>query len=251
MLNDVIIGRYIKKDSLFHKRTPVLKIVIALLLIISFLVTKNLIIIFLLGLLLLLMIKFSKLSLMIFVKSIKGIRWIIYFLIIFFIIVRADAIESFVKIYQLVFVLMVSVWLTLVTSPRELTYGIERILSFLKIFKIDVSALAFTISLGLRFIPTILDSSSKILKSQASRGVDYNHGTLKEKFIIVKSILVPLFVISIRKSDELASAMTVKSYKVGAKRTYLNIDNWNITDTLFLIEYMILFILICMGGYFL
>lgn len=248
MLNNIIIGRYIKGDSLFHKRNPVLKIIMAILLIISFLLSKNIVILLILGFLLLLMVTFSKISYMLFLKAIKGIRWIIYFLIFFFFLTKSDLISSIMKIYQLVFILLTSIWLTLVTSPRELTYGIEKILMPFKVFNINISSLAFTISLGFRFIPTIIDSANKVLKSQASRGVDYNNSSFKDKFIIIKSILVPLFVISIRKSDELADAMTVRSYKVGANRTYLNISKWNMTDTLFFIEFLILFIFICIGG---
>lgn len=248
MLNNLAIGRYIKKDSLFHKRNPILKIVITLLLIISFLLSKNIVIIISLSILLILMIGFSKIPYIVFLNAIKGIRWIIYFLILFFFITKSDLINSVLKIYQLVFILITSIWLTLVTSSSELTYGIKKILMPLKLFKIDISSLAFTISLGIRFIPTIIDSANKILKSQASRGVDYNNSSFKDKFVIIKSILIPLFVISIRKSDELANTMTVRLYKVGSKRTYLNINKWDITDTLFLMEYLLLFILICTGG---
>lgn len=248
MLNNIIIGSYIKENSVFHLRNPILKIVLSILMIISFLLSKNLIVLLSLGLILLVIIFFSKISILIFLKAVKGIRWIIYFLLIFFIITKFGYYKSFIKIYQLICILWTSIWLTVVTSPRELTFGLEKLLFPLKIFKINISSLAFIITLGLRFIPTILETSEKILKSQASRGVDYNNSSFKEKIIIIKSILIPLFVISIKKSDQLADALAVKSYKVGAKRTYLNISRWNIIDTLFLLEYMILFILICMGA---
>lgn len=248
MLNNIIIGSYIKENSVFHLRNPILKIVLSILMIISFLLSKNLIVLLSLGIILLVIIFFSKISILIFLKAVKGIRWIIYFLLIFFIITKFGYYKSFIKIYQLICILWTSIWLTVVTSPRELTFGLEKLLFPLKIFKINISSLAFIITLGLRFIPTILETSEKILKSQASRGVDYNNSSFKEKIIIIKSILIPLFVISIKKSDQLADALAVKSYKVGAKRTYLNISRWNIIDTLFLLEYMILFILICMGA---
>lgn len=248
MLNNIIIGSYIKENSVFHLRNPILKIVLSILMIISFLLSKNLIVLLSLGIILLIIIFFSKISILIFLKAVKGIRWIIYFLLIFFIITKFGYYKSFIKIYQLICILWTSIWLTVVTSPRELTFGLEKLLFPLKIFKINISSLAFIITLGLRFIPTILETSEKILKSQASRGVDYNNSSFKEKIIIIKSILIPLFVISIKKSDQLADALAVKSYKVGAKRTYLNISRWNIIDTLFLLEYMILFILICMGA---
>lgn len=251
MLSNAIIGRYIKEKSIFHKRNPILKIIATILIIISFLLSKNIIILISLGILVISMIYFSNLSVFLFLKASKGIRWIIYFLVIFFVLTDMGIYNSVIKIYQLIFILWTSIWLTFVTNSRELTYGIERILSPLKLIKIDVSTFAFIISLSIRFIPTTLETTDKILKSQASRGVDYNNSSLKQKFIIIKSILVPLFVISIKKSDELADAITTKSYKVGSKRTYLNIDGWEFIDTLFLIEYMVLFILICMGVQFL
>jgi energy-coupling factor transport system permease protein len=134
-------------------------------------------------------------------------------------------------------ILYISIWFTSTTSLNDITYSLEKLLSPLKIFKVDIHSLAFVIALSLRFIPVILGTSDKILKSQASRGADYYNTSIKNKLLIMKSLIIPVFVSSLRSADELGDALTVKFYKVGQKRVYTNIKKWGTIDTILCLSY--------------
>lgn len=246
MLNNIVIGKYVKRNSFFHERHPLLKILIAIFLIVSVLAV-NIVGSILIGGIFAAMILISKLPIMTFVKALKGIRWILYFLIFFFVIFRVDLYFSILKIYQLIIILFISIWMTSTTSLTEMTYGLEKLFSPLKLFGVNVSSLAFILSLALRFIPMIQEKANKILKSQASRGVDYYTSSIPGKIIIMKSIIIPLFVTSLRTSDELGDALTVKFYKIGQKRVYTKIKKWSILDSILLLSYGLVLIIIYLG----
>ena len=92
-----------------------------------------------------------------------------------------------------------------------------------------------TISLALRFIPTILEETDKIMKAQASRGVDFQRGKLKEKIRAVISLIIPLFISAFQRSEDLANAMEARGYNPQAKRTRYRINKWRVRDTLSLL----------------
>jgi energy-coupling factor transport system permease protein len=112
--------------------------------------------------------------------------------------------------------------LTLSTMPTDINNGLESILSPLKLFHIPVSVFAMLISLTLRFIPTLMQESRKIMNAQASRGVDFNEGSIKDKVNQIISLLIPMFVISFKRAEDLSNAMEARGYIIGAKRTKLD-----------------------------
>ena len=112
--------------------------------------------------------------------------------------------------------------LTLSTMTTDINNGIEAVLSPLKVIKVPVGVFSMLISLTLRFIPTLLGESQKIMNAQASRGVDFSEGTLKEKVTQIVSLLIPMFVISFKRAEDLADAMESRGYIIGAKRTKLD-----------------------------
>ena len=119
-----------------------------------------------------------------------------------------------------VFVIIIaSTTLTLTTKPTDLTNAIEWYLKPLEALKIKTSIFAMMISIALRFIPTLFNETNKILKAQASRGVDFKEGSLFEQIKQIISLLVPMFVISFKRAVDLADAMESRGYIPGAKRT--------------------------------
>ena len=119
--------------------------------------------------------------------------------------------------------------LTFTTMTTDLNYGVEELLKPLKVIKVPVDIFAMLLSLTLRYIPTLLIETEKIMKAQASRGVDFNESSLREKVMQIISLLIPVFVISFNRSEDLANAMEVKCYVIGAKRT--KIDQYRIRFT--------------------
>ncbi|MGL4948272.1 MAG: energy-coupling factor transporter transmembrane component T [Mycoplasma sp.] len=128
-------------------------------------------------------------------------------------------IKAFHISVRVISIIILSSILTQTTTPSELTNGIEKLLSPLKVFKFPASECALILSVGIRFIPSLLSESKKILNAQASRGLDYNNGNVIDKVKSLISLIIPLFSISIKKSDELASAMDARSYNPRATRT--------------------------------
>lgn len=118
-------------------------------------------------------------------------------------------------------VIMFATTLTLTTKPMDLASAIEWYLKPLELFKLKPSILAMMISIALRFIPTLFNETSKILKAQASRGVDFKEGKLHEQIKQIISLLVPMFVISFKRAIDLTNAMEARGYIPGEKRTKL------------------------------
>lgn len=112
--------------------------------------------------------------------------------------------------------------LTISTMSTDINNGLEWLLAPLKLIKIPVSVFSMTISLTLRFIPTLYEESRKIMNAQASRGVDFSEAKLHNKVTQIISLLIPMFVISFRRAEDLSNAMEARGYIIGAKRTKLD-----------------------------
>ncbi|MDO9628489.1 MAG: energy-coupling factor transporter transmembrane component T [Acholeplasmataceae bacterium] len=123
-------------------------------------------------------------------------------------------------------VIIMTSLLTFTTMTTDLNFGIESLLKPLKIIKVPVDVIAMMLSLTLRYIPTLLGETEKIMKAQASRGVDFKESKFKDKVVQIISLLIPVFVISFKRAEDLGNAMEVRGYVIGAKRT--KIDQYKI-----------------------
>jgi len=138
---------------------------------------------------------------------------------------------AFFIMIRLVIIVTLSTILTLTTKPTDLTLGLEQLMKPLSIVRINSEEIALIISIALRYIPTLLDEANKIMLAQASRGVDFSEGKLKDKVMQIISLLVPMFIISFIRSDELANAMEARNFVPGRKRTRLHMLTWQGVDT--------------------
>ncbi|PZW01401.1 energy-coupling factor transporter transmembrane component T family protein [Metamycoplasma auris] len=131
----------------------------------------------------------------------------------------------FLRIYG---VILITTVLTVSTKPILLTRAINDLLYPLKLIKIPIEIITMIISIALRFIPTLLEESSRIMKAQSSRGVDFKHGNFKDKIKAFIVLLIPLFVSSFNKANDLADAMTSRGYEPYSKRTTYRklVPNW-------------------------
>ena len=148
---------------------------------------------------------------------------------------------SFIILRVLTLIIFTTI-LTLTTKPADLNNGIESLLSPLELLHIKTSIFAMMISIALRFIPTLFLEADKILKAQASRGVDFNEGSLREKIKQIISLLVPMFIVSFKRADELAVAMEARGYVPGEKRTKLNLMKIKFSDILWLLLFILLLV---------
>jgi energy-coupling factor transport system permease protein len=148
---------------------------------------------------------------------------------------------AFFIMMRLIIIVTLSTILTLTTKPTDLNLGLERILKPLSIVRVNSEEIAMIISIALRYIPTLLDEANKIMLAQASRGVDFKEGKFKDKIMQIISLLVPMFIISFKRSDELANAMEARNFVPGRNRTRLHILKWNYVDTFVMIFVALVF----------
>lgn len=237
MLKDITIGQFFPGDTIVHKLDPRVKILITFVFIISlFFINKFYPYIFILGFILT-AIKLSEIPFKYVLKGLKPLRFI---LIITFVInvfmtkgvvlfnigpleVTKEGLNQAVFMaLRLIFLIMGTSLLTLTTSPISLTDGIEKLLNPLKVIGLPAHELAMMMTIALRFIPTLLEETDKIMKAQMARGADFESGNILNRAKNLVPLLVPLFVNSFRRADELAMAMEARCYRGGEHRTRLN-----------------------------
>ena len=139
-----------------------------------------------------------------------------------FVIYSEGLLKGIFFLLRIVLVIFLSTLLTVSTSTTDINLGLEWVLHPLSIIKIPVAEIAMMFSLTLRFIPTLLIETNKIMKAQASRGIDFNEGSFGEKIKQVVTLLIPMFFISITRAEDLANAMEARGYVIGEKRTSID-----------------------------
>lgn len=260
MLEKMIFGRFIPGTSFVHKLDPRSKLSFVFLFIIAvFLANNAMTYAVLLGFTLLVIFS-SRIRLYFLINGLKPVIFLIVFTMlmhIFFTKEGALLLDwKFIKIYEeglrqgifisirfLILVLMTSV-LTLTTSPISITDGMEDLLGPFKRFKLPVHELALMMSISLRFIPTLMDETDKILKAQLARGSDISTGSVKQRIRAVIPLLVPLFVSAFKRAEDLAVAMEVRGYRGGEGRTRYRQLKWHWRDTLIMVLFVVLVVIL-------
>ncbi|MBU0996778.1 MAG: energy-coupling factor transporter transmembrane protein EcfT [Firmicutes bacterium] len=137
---------------------------------------------------------------------------------------------SIFVVIRLLIIITLSTVLTITTKPTDLTQGLEKLLRPMKVIGMNSEDFALIISISLRYIPTILDEANKIMLAQASRGADFSEGKLKDKVKQVISLLVPMFIIAFKRSEDLADAMESRNFIPGKPRTRIYELKFNFSD---------------------
>ncbi len=244
MLNKIMIGRYYPVNSQVHKMNPLAKIICILLFIVMIFFTYDIRFNVIISVLLILMLLNTKVPMKIYIKTILSIKWLLLFILIINLILRTNLQVTIITALRLVYIVLYTSILTLTTPPTEITYGLEKFFSPLRLIGIPVNKMALSISLALRFIPTIIDQGNKIIKSQASRGIDYYNSNFRGKILAIKSLIIPIFVLSIKRADDLSDAMEVRLYNINDKRNNFRQNRWGLYDTFLVLMHLALFILI-------
>lgn len=136
---------------------------------------------------------------------------------------------------RIVAIIFTSALLTLTTKPIELNLGLEKLLSPLKLIKLNPAVFCMMVSIALRFIPTLINEANKILRAQASRGVDFKEGNFSQKIKQVIALIVPMFAIAYRKAIDLADAMEARGYDPDSERTSMEVLHFKWNDYFILI----------------
>ncbi len=237
MLRDITIGQYFPGNSLIHRLDPRFKIVITFIYIMMLFTGDHIVCLSVGAVFTAAAIILSQIPFKMFVKSVKPLM---PFLILTaalnllfissgdvyfhwkFIKITSEGINvSVFMLIRITLLIMGSSLLTYTTSPITLTDAIERLLSPLKKLKVPVHELAMMMSIALRFIPTLIEETEKIMAAQKARGAEIDSGSFMTRAKNMVAILVPLFISAFRRADELATAMECRCYRGGEGRTRL------------------------------
>lgn len=253
------IGRYVPYNSFLHKLDARTKIAVTILLMVALFMdyptwSMRALMGGILFIVLSIFLYVSKMKISSILSSLKSMWFMVIFLLIIYILVPKEnntlgvafSINGFVVYYdsfaeaariimRLVMMIMITMILTATTRPLDLTFALEWYMYPLRVFHFPVSEIAMMLSIALRFIPTLLDDADRIMKAQSSRGVDFKHGKLKEKIVGITSLIIPLFVSSFIRSDELASAMECRGYDPREKRSRYRVYKFYFGDILSII----------------
>ena len=257
-MKNISLGRYMPADSFMHKADPRIKFFgLVVFMVLIFLKFANPAMDFLMygiyAVVVFILMKVTKLKIFSLFKQLKSLWFMMIFLLIIniftfrnregnilfmignFAIKDAARYQTLYIFIRLVLMIALTSVLTASTRPLDLTYAIEWYMSPLKVIRFPVHEIAMTLSIALRFIPTLLDESGRIMRAQDSRGVDFKGGYVKEILRGVVALIVPLFVSALQRSDELANAMIARGYDPQAKRTRYRILRFTWRDLIVLL----------------
>ena len=246
MLKDITLGQYFPGDTVAHRLDPRTKILLVVLYIIALFCAKNLLSYALLAAVLAVCVRISRVGLRPLVRGLKPVLFIIVFTALLnlfftpgdryllewgFLRVSDTGLRNAVfMVVRIMLLIMGTFLMTYTTSPISLTDGLERLLNWMKRLHVPVHELSMMMSIALRFIPTLIEETDKIMSAQKARGADFESGGLIQKAKALIPILVPLFVSAFRRADELATAMECRCYHGGEGRTKLHVLQYQARD---------------------
>ena len=239
MLNDITFGQFYPAKSLVHKMDPRFKMVLTVAFIVFTFVAQNAISLVITAAALAIFIAATRIPVKMYLKTLKPIIPIIILTSVLnaLYVSGGDTVVSFWKItittggittavYMSVRIVIIIFWCSILiytTSPTELTDAIERLFSPLNAIKVDVHSLAMMMTIALRFIPTLIEETDKIMSAQKARGADIESGGLIKRVKALVPILIPLLISSFRRASELADAMECRCYHGGEGRTRMKV----------------------------
>lgn len=260
MMNSMIIGKYVPGVSVIHRMDPRAKLIFVFLYVFVVFIANNTITYSMLGAYTILVVLLTRLPIRFLLNGLKPILWIVLFTFVLHILFTKEGNVvfsiGFFRVYdegiqqgvyitlRFIYLILITTILTLTTTPIEITDGLETLLAPFKKLKLPVHELALMMSISLRFIPTLMEETEKIMKAQMARGTDFSTGSIKKRIEAIIPLLVPLFISAFKRAEELATAMEARGYKGSEGRTKLRQLEWNIRDTLILLSFLALVVIL-------
>lgn len=264
MLKDITLGQYFPVDSVVHSLDPRVKIISAFIFMAAVFIADSIVSFGIILAFVLYIIFLSKIKIINVVKAVRPILFLVIFTAIinlfltsgdeilfewrFLKITKNGLYSACIMAVRIILLVSATSLLTFTTSPIHLTDGIEKLLSPFSKIGLPAHELAMMMTIALRFIPTLLEETDKIIMAQKARGADFESGNLIKRSKALVPILVPLFISSFRRADELATAMECRCYRGGENRTRLRELKISAKDIFaFLIMILFLCIIIILG----
>lgn len=255
-MDKLILGRYIPGDSLIHRLDPRSKLLAMIVYITIIFWANNLVTNVIMLIFTLVIVFLSKIKFSFFLNGVKPMIGIILFTTLFqmFFNQSGNVLTQFwiIKItdfglsqallifMRFVLIIFFSTLLTLTTTPLSLSDAVESLLKPLEPLKVPAHEIGLMLSLSLRFVPTLMDDTTRIMNAQKARGVDFGEGNLLQKVKSIIPILIPLFASSFKRADALAIAMESRGYRGGDGRSKFRILQWKLIDTIAILLVIIL-----------
>ncbi len=247
MLDQMILGRYVPMDSYVHRLDPRMKIVFVFIMMITIFAANNIVTYGILLVMTLVILYLSKLKLSFLFNGLKPILLLLIFTFLMHVfltkggsnlfsygIIDIDSngiIQGLFITMRFVLIIFLTTIMTLTTSPISLTDALETLLNPLKRIKVPVHEFALMMSIALRFIPTLMDELTKVMRAQMSRGSDMTSGPFISRLKAIVPLLIPLFVSAFKRAEDLAVAMEVRGYRGDIGRTKYRKLDWQQRDT--------------------
>ena len=263
MLDKLLLGRYLQGDSFIHRLDPRTKFLATFLFIIIVFLANNWLTYFILAIFTMIALLASKIPMSFFWNGVKPLLWVILFTVVlqmvfttggdvyvewaFIKITSYGVINAIFIFLRFMFIIFISTLMTLTTPPLQIADAMESIMKPLGKIGVPVHEIALMLSIALRFVPTLMDEAQKIMNAQRARGVDFGEGSLFEQMKAIIPILIPLFVSSFNRAEDLATAMEARGYQGGTGRskyrvlTYGKIDGIAATSLVILTIALVLF----------
>ena len=251
-LRDITLGQYFPGDSPIHRLDPRAKLIAMICYIVALFLGQWFVTYAVLFLALAAAVKVSTVKPKALLRGLKPVVFILVFTAVLnifytpgealasfwiFTITREGIVHAFFMVVRIIMLITCTFLLTYTTSPLALTDGLESLLGPLKKLRVPVHELAMMMSIALRFIPTLIEETDKIMSAQKARGADFESGNLLQRARALVPILVPLFISAFRRADELAIAMECRCYHGGEGRTKLHGLHYQRRDYLVLAAY--------------
>ena len=246
MFRDVAFGQYYPTGSVVHRMDPRMKLLLPLLFVVAIFFVNTSFGLMLTAAVLILIILIAKLPMLSVLKSVRAIIFIVIFaaVINLFMIKNGEVLWSWKALQitdqgvhttikmtlRLVLLISGASLLTLTTTPVEIADGTESLIKPLALIKVPVHDIAMIMSIALRFIPTLFEETQKIISAQKARGASFDTGGLIARAKALLPVLIPLFVNSFRRADELAFAMDARCYNATEKRTKMKVMRFGAAD---------------------
>lgn len=260
MLKDITLGQYFPGHSFMHRLDPRMKLLLTLLYIVTLFLVPDLWGFLIPGAIMLMVVLFSGISVKVALRGLRPLLFILIFTAFFNVLygggeplfpniawlawIKTDGVRNALfMIVRIVLLIMGTSYLTYTTSPVMLTDALERIFRPLKAIRFPVHELAMMMTIALRFIPTLIDETDKIINAQKARGADFETGNIVRRAKALIPILIPLLISAFRRAEELADAMECRCYHGGDGRTRYKVYSFGWRDWIALSA-----MLLAMGG---
>lgn len=268
MFKDVAFGQYYPANSPIHRMDARVKLLLTLLFIVGIFFIKSYFGFMLTAVLLIAVILIARLPMVSVLKSIRGVLLVVLFTALInlflggengsevywqwkFLTITETSVHTTIKlVLRLILLISGATLLSLTTTPVELADGVESLLTPLKFIRVPVRDIAMIMSIALRFIPTLFEETNKIVSAQKSRGASFDTGGPFARIKALLPVLIPLFVNSFRRADELAFAMDSRCYNASDKRVKMRKHKIGVVDGVSSVIMMGYFVVIMLDTYY-